>query len=93
MPLPNSNVSGQYSDTACSARCTEYGTHTCCPPLIVLAMRSERSESEAALDRVRYRGEQSSEQLSQFSGALVSAEYCHCTFTMANASQSGNSSL
>jgi hypothetical protein len=56
-------------------------------------MRSERSNSEIALDRVRYRGEQSPEQLSQFAGALVSAEYCRCTFTMANASQSGNSSL
>ncbi len=70
---------------SCRGNCAGYGTRSFCPPLIVLAMHSERSASERLLDRARYPHQpetaQETNPLGHFDGALASGEFCTCMFS------------
>jgi hypothetical protein len=70
---------------SCRGNCAGYGSRSSCPPLIVLAMHSERSASEQMLDRARYphnpEMEPENNRLGHFTGALASGEFCACMFS------------
>ena len=69
---------------SCRGNCAGYGTRSFCPPLIVLAMRSEPSVSERLLSCARYSRPETAPEanpLGHFPGALASGEFCTCMFS------------
>jgi hypothetical protein len=70
---------------SCRGNCEGYGSRSFCPPLIILAMHSERSESERMLERARYPHNpglaQETGLFGHFSGHLASPGFCNCMFT------------
>jgi hypothetical protein len=68
----------------CNGQCSGFGTRSCCPPLIVLAMHSESSASTRSQTQSHPRPASDethgSPRLGHFGGALASGEFCNCTF-------------
>jgi hypothetical protein len=77
-----SDTSRNYS---CRGNCPGYGTHSFCPPLIVLAMHSEQSAAEYSLERSRYpldpESTEESCQAAHFAGTVTPGEFCNCMFS------------
>ena len=79
----------------CNGQCSGFGTRSCCPPLIVLAMHSEISASARSQTQSHPRpasDETRDSRLGHFANGLAAAEFCNCTFGYL-AHQAGQRSL
>ncbi len=78
--------SDSYKNEPCRGDCSGYGTRCSCPPLIVLAMHSQRqsqadSESHCMHHRHSPVLEPESRRMGFYSSELASSDFCGCLFS------------
>jgi predicted metal-binding protein len=82
MSTQHSAAGDSSQNHSCRGNCPGYGTHSFCPPLIVLAMHSQQTASEYALDQSRHplndESTQETSRAAHFSGTVASGGYCSC---------------
>ena len=84
MSIQTQAIPDSVGNEPCRGNCSGYGARSFCPPLIVLAMHSERYASEAMLERSRYPVQpgaaQEANRLGHFAGTVASGKFCECMF-------------
>jgi hypothetical protein len=80
MPARNDHHRPADPSEACRGNCSGYGSKCCCPPLIVLAMRSQHSSGQHCHHCRSDEGDAATAPEYLATG-LASREFCNCMFS------------